>query len=94
MKQFWISLPLKEKIKFVLSAFAGIIGVIFATLNWNSTGVHLLIVYRTAPLSMIIIISMLCGYAFGYIPRAARLRNKQRELEDLQKELVELKKSI
>ncbi len=94
MKQFWISLPIKEKIKFIVSALAGIIGVIFATLNWNSTDVHLLIVNRSAPLSMIIIMSMLFGYAFGYLPRAARLRNKQRELEDLQKELVELKKSI
>ena len=93
MKQFWISLPTKEKVKFLLSALAGVLGVIFATLNWNSTGVHLLFAYRNAPLSMIIIFSMLIGYAFGYLPRATRLRNKQRELDKILKELDELKKS-
>ena len=91
MKQFWNSLPTKEKIKFLLSAFAGILGVIFATLNWKSTGVHLLFTYKNAPLSLIILFSMLIGYAFGYIPRAAKLRNKQRELDHMQKELDALK---
>ena len=94
MKQFWTSLPVKEKIKFVLSAMTGIAGVVFATLNWNETGVHLLFSYTYAPLSVIIILSMLIGYAFGYIPRATRLRSKERELEEMRKELDDCKKSV
>ena len=93
MKQFWVSLPISEKVKFVVSIIAGIAGVVFATLNWNSTTVHVLVKETQAPLTVIIVFSMLIGYVFGYIPHQSKLRRKQRELEEIQNELDQLKKA-
>jgi uncharacterized integral membrane protein len=92
MKEFWVRLPFAEKVKFILSIIAGIAGVVFATLNWNATNVHVLVRETTAPLTVIIVFSMLIGYVFGYIPHLSTLRKKQHELDEVRSELDELKK--
>ena len=49
MKEFWDKLPTKEKFKFVLSLLAGMLAVIFATLNWTDAKIHYLVGYSGLP---------------------------------------------
>src|SRR5574343_916818 len=49
MVEYWHSLSNVNKIKFVLSIILGILGVVFATLNWTEQEVHLLVTKMKMP---------------------------------------------
>jgi uncharacterized integral membrane protein len=91
MTEYWNSLSLLNKVKFVLSIILGIMGVVFATLNWKVQDVHLLFVQTKMPLTLLIIFSMVVGYAFSFIFSYKKFRVKDQEIEELKKELQALK---
>ncbi len=91
MTEYWNTLSLLNKAKFVLSVILGIIGVVFATLNWKEQDVHLLFVQTKMPLTLLIIFSMIVGYAFSFIFSYKKFRAKDKEIELLRSELDDLK---
>lgn len=94
MQEYWNSLSVINKIKFVLSLIIGIIAVIFATLNWNSQEVHLIFTKKQMPLTMLIIFSMIGGYAIAYVFSYRKGRTLQREIDKLKAEIEELKEKM
>ena len=91
MTEYWSSLSLLNKVKFVFSIILGIIGVVFATLNWKEQDVHLLFIQTKMPLTLLIIFSMVVGYAFSFVFSYKKFRAKDQEIEELKKELQDLK---
>lgn len=94
MSEYWKQLPLVEKVKFVISVVLGIIGVIFATLNWNSQEVHLIFTKLDLPLSLLIIFSIIVGYAISHIFSFRKFKEKDREIERVMKQNQELKNQL
>lgn len=94
MVEYWHSLSTINKIKFVLSILLGIIGVVFATLNWTEQEVHLLVTKTKMPLTLLIIFSVIVGYALSFVFSYRKFRAKDREIEVLKKEIEELKEQL
>ena len=93
MTEYWNSLSLLNKVKFVFSIILGIMGVVFATLNWKEQDVHLLFIQTNMPLTLLIIFSMVVGYAFSFLFSYKKFRAKDKEIEALKKENEELKEN-
>jgi len=91
MTEYWNTLSILNKTKFVLSVILGIMGVVFATLNWKEQDVHLLFAQTKMPLTLLIIFSMVVGYAFSFIFSYKKFRAKDKEILALKSELEELK---
>lgn len=94
MVEYWKSLSPLNKFKFVLSLILGIIGVVFTTLNWNVQEVHLIFVKTNIPLSLLILFSIIIGYALSFIFNFRKFRAKDREIEVLKKNIEDLKDQI
>lgn len=92
MVEYWNSLSALNKVKFVLSLFLGIIGVVFATLNWKEQEVHLIVKKTQMPLSLLILFSMAAGYAISFVFSYRKFKSKDKEIESLQKRIVDLEK--
>ena len=87
MYDYYKSLPTAGKIKFVVNIVLGIIGVVFATLNWTSQEIHMVFFKAHAPLSILIIFSMIAGYAVSSLVNYRKFQDKEKQIEALQKEL-------
>jgi uncharacterized integral membrane protein len=94
MAEYWHSLSTVNKIKFVLSILLGILGVVFATLNWTEQEVHLLVTKAKMPLTLLIIFSIVVGYALSFVFSYRKFRTKDREIEALKRELEEMKEQL
>jgi uncharacterized integral membrane protein len=86
MSEYWKALSLWNKVKFTISIIIGILGVVFATLNWNDEEVHLLFFQTTMPLTLVIIISIIVGYAVAYVLNFQTSRKKEKEIQNLQEQ--------
>ena len=91
MIEYWKSLNELNKVKFIVSLILGIVGVIFATLNWTEQEVHLLFVKTKMPLSLLIIFSIIVGYALSFVFSFRKFRAKDKEIESLKEEIKNLK---
>ena len=94
MVEYWHSLSNLNKIKFVLSIILGILGVVFATLNWTEQEVHLLVTKAKMPLTLLINFSVVVGYALSFVFSYRKFRTKDREIEALKREVEELKEQL
>lgn len=94
MQEYWKSLSTINKIKFVLSVIIGIIGVVFATLNWTEQEVHLLFKKAHMPLTVLIVFSMAAGYAIAFVFSYRKFKEKENEMEVLKKEINSLKEKL
>ena len=92
MLDYWKALTGINKVKFIFSLFLGVVGVVFATLNWNAHEVQLIFTKKTIPLTLVIIFSIIVGYAMAVIFNYRKFRMKDKEIENLRKELNQLKK--
>lgn len=86
MSEYWKALSLLNKVKFTISIIIGILGVVFATLNWNDEEVHLLFFQTTIPLTLVILISVIVGYAVAYVFNFQNSRKKEKEIQNLQEQ--------
>lgn len=86
MSEYWKVLTLWNKVKFIISIIIGILGVVFATLNWNDEEVHLLFLQTTMPLTLLILISVIVGYALAYLFNFQNSRKKEKELHHLEEQ--------
>lgn len=86
MSEYWKALSLWNKVKFTISIIIGILGVVFATLNWNDEEVHLVFFQTTMPLTLLILISVIVGYALAYLFNFQNSRKKEKELQNLEEQ--------
>jgi uncharacterized integral membrane protein len=94
MQEYWNSLSGINKVKFVVSMLIGVMAVVFATLNWNSQEVHLIFSKKQMPLTMLIIFSMIGGYAIAYVFSYRKGRDLKKEIDALKMEIEELKEKL
>jgi uncharacterized integral membrane protein len=91
MQELWSKLSLAGKLRFVLTLIVGIIGVVFATLNWTEQEVHLIFAVKKVPLSLLIVISIASGYAICSLIKARVIRGKDDEIKRLKEKLPDEK---
>jgi uncharacterized integral membrane protein len=89
MYDYYKTLSIAGKVKFIANIALGIIGVVFATLNWTSQEIHMVFFKAHAPLSLLIIFSMVAGYAVSSLVNYRKFQEKERLIEKLRKELEE-----
>ena len=87
MKEYWNELTAGQKIKHSISAIAGILVIIFAILNWESTEVHLLFTVVSIPKILLIIVSLAGGFGLATLFDYRKFRKKDREIKSLRSQL-------
>lgn len=87
MKEIWNKLTLIEKIKFAISVIAGILVVIFATLNWKDQDIHFIFKVYKVKLSIAIILSVIAGYFISFLFSYRKINSLENENEKLKKKL-------
>lgn len=65
--EYFTKLNFLGKVKFVITIAAGIVAVVFSTLNWKSQEINLLFVTKNFPLTVMLFFCLIAGYAFGYL---------------------------
>jgi len=91
MNEYWMNLSLLNKVKFVLSIIIGIIGVVFATLNWKEQEVNLIVTSFKIPLTLLIIFSVIVGLAISFVFNYNKIVRKENEIDELKREIERLK---
>lgn len=92
MKDYWNGLTSGQKIKLVLTVVLGLFGLIFAVRNWQETEVILVFFKAKMPLTMIILLSAIVGFAFASVFDYRKFKKKDAEIKTLKSELTNLKK--
>jgi len=93
LKEFWNELSYQEKIKYIALTVAGLIVLLFAIFNWQSTVLHLIFGKVEVPLTILILVSMLGGYAFAGLSNFKKHRKKDKEIKSLKKKIQRGKSS-
>lgn len=83
MEEYWNNLSFAGKAKFILSVIVGTLTVVLATLNWTETQVHLIFWKPIVPLSLIIIGSVVGGYAISYVFAYRKFKTKDGEIDEM-----------
>lgn len=94
MEEYWKSLSSLNKIKFSVSLLIGILAVVFATLNWETQEVHLLVKKVKMPLTLLIFFAIFAGYGLSFVFSYKKFRAKEKEIDKLKEELEILKNDI
>jgi uncharacterized integral membrane protein len=79
MESYWENLSFTGKAKFVISVVIGSLTVVLATLNWTEIQVHLIFWKPTIPLSLIILGSVVGGYAISYVFAYRKFKSKEND---------------
>lgn len=93
MKEIWNKLTLIEKIKLFISVIAGILVVIFATLNWRDQDIHFIFKVFKVKLSIAILLSVIAGYLISFLFSYRKIKSLENENEKLKKQLGSLSDS-
>jgi uncharacterized integral membrane protein len=83
MEEYWKNLSFAGKAKFIISVVIGTLTVVFATLNWTDIQVHLIFWKPTIPLSLIILGSVVGGYAISYVFAYRKFKSKDVEIDEM-----------
>jgi uncharacterized integral membrane protein len=65
MRDLWMKLDTKEKVRFVFSILCLVLLVVFTTLNWKDIEVNLLITSLKTPVSLLLLVTFIFGYTAG-----------------------------
>ena len=65
MRDLWMKLDTKEKVRFVFSILCLVLLVVFTTLNWKDFEVNLLITSVKTPVSLLLLVTFILGYTTG-----------------------------
>ena len=87
MKEHWLELTKAQKIKYIVSAVAGILVLIFAIVNWKITEVHLLVTKVRMPITLLIIISLGGGFGLATLFNYRKFKKKDTEIKALNAKL-------
>lgn len=88
MKEYWNGLTNAQKTKYIISAVAGILVLIFAILNWKNTELHLLFGRVSIPKTLLILMSMAGGFGLATLLDMRKFRKKDNEIKNLKSQLA------
>ena len=94
MEKYWKALSTKDKIKFILSIIAGILVVIFATLNWKDAQIDFIFKIIQVKLSIAILLSAVAGYFISFLFSYRKQLKNNEEIETLTKKIEKLERKI
>ena len=94
MEKYWTVLSIQDKIKFILSIIAGILVVIFATLNWKDAKIDFIFNIIQVKLSVAIMISVVAGYLVSFLFSYRKQLKNNEEIESLTKKIEKLERKI
>ena len=87
MKEWWDGLNSQQKIKYIVSAVAGLLVLIFAIVNWKSTNVNLLVTTVRIPVTLLIILSLAGGFGLATLFDYRKFKKKDKEIKSLKNQL-------
>ena len=87
MKEWWDGLTSSQKIKYIISAIAGILVLIFAIVNWKMVNVNLLITTVRIPITLLIVLSLAGGFGLATLFDYRKFKNKDKEIKSLKAQL-------
>lgn len=90
MKEYWNELTRAQKTKYIISAVAGVLVILFAILNWKSTDVHLLITKVRIPKTLLIIMSLAGGFGLATLFDYRKFKKKDKEIKALREQVAHL----
>jgi uncharacterized integral membrane protein len=91
LRDYWESLSIGGKIKFVLKIILGVLAFLFALFNWQSTVLHLVFLKLELPLTILILLFGGIGFVLSSVFDYRRFKKKDEEIAALKKELENLK---
>jgi lipopolysaccharide assembly protein A len=89
LEEYWKSLTVNGKIKFVAKIIVVILSILFAVFNWQTVELHLIFLKVNVPLTLLIVICVVIGLIISSIFDYRRFQQKDREIRRLKKELGE-----
>jgi uncharacterized integral membrane protein len=87
MRDFWNGLDNLGKVKFVSYVLLGIFTVLFAVFNWNPIEVSFVFFKWNLPLTIVIILSMIGGFALSKLLNYRAVRKNEKEIIRLHQEI-------
>ena len=87
MKEFWDGLTRAQKIKYIVSGIAVILGLIFAIMNWTSVEIHFILTRVNMPITLLIVLSMAAGYGLATLFDYKKFKGKNKEIKSLKSQL-------
>lgn len=87
MNDYWKSLSTAQKFKYIISGIIGILVLVFAILNWESTKVHFIIGEIRISKTLLILLSLAGGFGLASIFDYRKFRKKNKEIKDLKSKL-------
>lgn len=87
MKEWWDGLTSSQKIKYIISAIAGILVLIFAIVNWKMVNVNLLITTVRIPITLLIVLSLAGGFGLATLFDYRKFKKKDKEIKSLKAQL-------
>lgn len=94
MKEFWSTLSLWKKIKFVLSVILGIYVLLFALVNWQEAEINFILFKVQISITLLILVCLVVGYLVSNIFDYKKYKVKDLEIKNLKSQLEEWKAKI
>lgn len=94
MKDYWNKLTFGEKVKLIFFALCGILILIFAFLNWEVYNLSLIFGEVPVPVTILILVSLLGGYAYGRIYGWIKSHQRDKEISYLKGELAATREKL
>ena len=88
MKEWWKGLNNQQKVKYIVSAIAGLLVLIFAIVNWKSINVNLLITSVRIPVTLLILLSLSGGFGLATLFDYRKFKKKDKEIKSLKTQLT------
>jgi uncharacterized integral membrane protein len=88
MKEWWQGLKNQQKVKYIISAIAGLLVLIFAIVNWKSINVNLLVTTVRIPVTLLIILSLAGGFGLATLFDYRKFKKKNKEIKSLKSQLT------
>lgn len=92
MKDYWKSLSTGRKIRLVANIVLGILALIFAIRNWQSTEVILVFIKMKLPLTLIILVCLAIGFGLASLFDYKKFKKKDQEISGLKSRIEQLLK--
>jgi len=91
MKDYWNNLTLSRKIRLIITVVLGLCAIIFAARNWRETEVILVFFKIRMPLTLVILLSAVAGFAVASLFDYRKFKMRDTEIVKLKKQLEERK---
>lgn len=89
MKEYWQNLSTGRKVKLILTIVLSLCAIIFAARNWRETEVILVFFKVRMPLTLVIVISAVIGFAIASLFDYKKFKARDIEIKRLNNKLLE-----